>query len=58
MFDSIVEAVFHHAGRQPDKLCLADDFRSVTYREYAETICRYANLFEKLGISREGYVVV
>ena len=38
MFHSIVEAVFHYANTQPDKICLIDDKGQVTYKEYAEKI--------------------
>lgn len=58
MFNSIVEAVFAHAERQGDKLCLADDAGSVTYAQYTEIIDRYAGLFAKLGVRENHKVVV
>lgn len=58
MLNSIVEAIFYHARYQPDKLCLADDYVSVTYGEYAGIIARFVGLFAKLGISENDRVVV
>ena len=58
MLNSIVEAIFYHAGYQPDKLCLADDYTSVTYREFTQIIARFASLFSKLGIAENDRVVV
>ena len=58
MFNSIVEAVFHYAEAQPEKLCLADDNSKVTYAEYAELISRYAYIFAKDGIGANDNVVI
>lgn len=58
MFQSVVEAILHHAALQPDKLCLVDDNSQVTYREYAEKICRYAAFFTQAGIRAKDAVVV
>lgn len=58
MFNSIVEAIFYHAGYQPDKLCLADDYTSVTYAEFTRIIARFVTLFAKLGIVEDNRVVV
>lgn len=58
MIHSIVEAVFHHAQTQPDKLCLADDTGKVTYREYAQRIREYAGMFAGDGIGSGDRVVV
>lgn len=57
MFKSIVEAVFSHAEKQPGKLCLADEMRSVTYVEYKKEICRMATLLKELGIGKNSKVV-
>ena len=56
--NSIVEAVFTHADRQPDKLCLADDTGKVTYREYAQRILEFAGVFSADGICSGDKVVV
>lgn len=58
MFNSIVEAVFAYAASQPQKLCLADDTGSVTYREFAERVARYARCFADAGIAPGDRVVV
>lgn len=58
MFNSVVEAVFHHADRTPDRLCLADDQGRVTYREYADRISRLAGFFHKSSIVPGDRVVV
>lgn len=58
MINSIVEAVFHYADCQPDKLCLADDTGKVTYREYAQRIREYAGVFAADGIGANDKVVV
>ena len=58
MFDSIVEAVFHHAQADPEKLCLADDAGQISYRAYADRIARLAGSFHRAGIARADRVVV
>lgn len=58
MFKSIVEAVFHYAETKPDAFCLADDLTSVTYREYALKIRRFAACFTKIGIMKSQKIVV
>lgn len=58
MFDSIVEAVFHHARVAPDRLCLADDTGRVSYAEYADRIARAAAALEGAGVRAGDRVVV
>lgn len=58
MFDSIVEAVFHHAQKTPDRLCLADDAGRVSYAEYAERISCMAGAFKGEGVGAGDRVVV
>ena len=58
MYRSVVEAVFSYAETQPQKLCLADESRSVTYAEYKEEICRMASHLVKLGVERSDRVLV
>lgn len=58
LFQSVLEAVLCHAKDQPDRLCLADDERSVTYQEYVTLIRKYAAVFEALGIRRGEHVLV
>ena len=57
MFKSIVEAVFSHAEAQPEKLCLADENRSVTYGEYKNEICRMAALLKDMVIKKDDKVL-
>lgn len=58
MFQSILEAILFHAENQPDRICLADDEKKVSYLEYAILIRRYAAVFEELGIHRGDRVLV
>ena len=58
MFESVVEAVFHYAGVQPNKLCLADDTSKVSYKEYAEKIKKYSGCFVSEGLVKGDKVVV
>ncbi|MBQ8503961.1 MAG: acyl--CoA ligase [Clostridia bacterium] len=58
MFRSIVEAVFSHAEAQPDKLCLIDEARTVTYSQYKAEICRLASALGTLGIEKGEKIVV
>lgn len=58
MFNSIVEAVFHYADTQPDKLCLADDYGQVTYLQYRRKIQSYAACFQDAGVAAGDRVVV
>lgn len=58
MFRSIVEAVFHYASSQPEKLCLADDNGSVTYFAYAEKVRKLAKVFQQIGVAEGATVVV
>ncbi len=55
---SVVEAVFHHAEATPDKLCLADETRAVTYSQYREEILRLAAALQCHGIGAGDRVVV
>ncbi len=58
MFRSVVEAVFSHAENTPDKLCLADELRSVTYSQYKEEICKMASYLVSLGVKKSDRVLV
>ena len=57
-FDSVVQAVYEHAVINPDKLCLADDDREVTYKEYKEYIGKLAGYYKTLGIEKNDNVVI
>ncbi len=58
MFRSVVEAVFFHAENTPDKLCLADETRSVTYFQYKQEICKMASHLVSLGVEKSDRVLV
>lgn len=58
MAESIVEAVARWAQLQPDKFCLADSRRDVTYDGYRECIYGYAKRLRELGIGYGDRVVV
>lgn len=58
MFRSIPEAVAHYARIQPEKLCLADDRREVSYGAYWEQIRRYAGDFHRRGVRAGDRIVV
>ena len=58
MFDSVVEAVFHYADANPERLCLADDRGHVSYGEFRDMILRYAAYLREAGIERADNVVV
>jgi long-chain acyl-CoA synthetase len=58
MFRSVVEAVFSYSETQPDKLCLADESRSVTYAQYKNEICRMAGALKAIGIEKGDRIVI
>jgi len=58
MVQSIVEAVFKFADETPDKLCLADGNREISYSEYREFIFGYAKFLKAAGIQKGDCVVV
>lgn len=58
MFKSVVEAVFSHAETKPDKMCLADETRFVTYSQYKDEICRFASQLINLGVNKSDRVLV
>lgn len=58
MFRSVVEAVFYHAENTPEKLCLADETRSVTYSQYKDEICKLSSALISLGVNKSDRVLV
>ncbi len=58
MFQSVVEAVFFYAKNTPNKLALADDFREVTYQEYALLIQKFAAVLKDVGVKNDDKVVL
>ncbi len=57
-YKSIVENLAHNAVKNPDKLCMADEKRALTYKEVWNSICGLAMELEKIGVGRENCVVV
>lgn len=57
MFQSVVEAIFHHSKATPHKLCLADDTKALSYSEYACLILKYASCLKSLKIGGGDRVV-
>ncbi len=58
MVQSIVEAIALHAQENPDKFCLADGRKELTYRGYWECILGYAKHLQELGVEKGDCVVV
>ncbi len=58
MYKSIVEAIFAHAEKEPEKLCLADEIRKVTYKEYKTEILKKAKVFKSLGVEKNSKVTI
>ena len=58
MFRSVVEAVFSYSETQPDKLCLADEKRAVTYAQYKDEICRIAAALKDMGVVKGDRIVI
>ncbi len=58
MYNSIIEAIFKNSENTPEKLCLADDGGSVTYKEYKDIILKYAACLVNIGIKAGDKVVV
>lgn len=58
MFCSIVEAVFHHAEKNPTKLCIADETEKFTYERFLHSIMNTAQKLENAGIQKGDKVAV
>lgn len=58
MADSVFEAVYINAKKQPDKLCIADETTAVNYREYISLSLKLASLLLSFGVKRGDRVVV
>ncbi|GEM_PF-41013 len=55
---SIVESLARNALRSPDKLCMADAGRSVTYKEAWDGICGLAMELDRRGVAKGSRVVI
>lgn len=58
MIQSIVEAVAFHAKNTPDSLCVADDYRSASYKEYFSFVYGYAVHLKEKGVKKGDKVIV
>lgn len=58
MFNSIVECVAFYAQKTPEKLCLVDDKREMTYSEYWYEVMQLKQYLEGRGIKAADCVVV
>ncbi len=58
MFESIVEIVADHAGKNPDKLCAADKKGAYTYGEVWEQIKKAAQILKSMGVAGKSCVMV
>lgn len=57
-YPSIVENLARNAIKTPDKLCLADENKALTYKEVWDAICGLSMELDRLGVKRESCVVV
>lgn len=57
-YKSIVECIAHHAVSQPDKMCLADSKKSMTYAEIWSNIYGLAQHFTDNGIRKGDCIVI
>jgi long-chain acyl-CoA synthetase len=48
---NIVRPLFHHAWRQPDRPALIRGERTITYRELADLVARWAGHFAAMGLA-------
>ena len=57
-YPSIVENLAHHAINNPEKLCLADEKKALSYKEVWNSVCGLAMELDKRGVKRENCIVV
>ena len=57
-YPSIVENLAHNAVNDPDRLCLADEGKSLSYKQVWDAICGLSMELERLGVKRGSCVVV
>ena len=57
-YPSIVENLARNTVRNPDKLCMADEHKSITYKEAWDGICGLAMELSNRGISKQSCVVI
>lgn len=56
--NSIVEKLFFFAEKNPNKFCIADETRELSYSEYRDMVLRLAGFLEERGVKRGDRVVV
>ncbi|MCF0144933.1 MAG: AMP-binding protein, partial [Firmicutes bacterium] len=57
-YPSIVENLARNAAKSPDKLCLADEKKALTYKEVWDAVCGLAMHLDSMGVRREQCVIV
>ena len=57
-YPSIVENLAHNAIKSPNKLCLADEAKSLTYKEAWDGICGLAMELSRRGVAKGSCVTV
>lgn len=57
-YPSIIENLARNAIKNPDRLCLADENKALTYREVWDAVCGLSMELDRLGVRRESCVVV
>lgn len=58
IYSSVVEAIFKHAEKKPDRLCVADTKKSYTYIQMKNIVEQTASKLSGLGVSSGKCVVV
>ena len=57
MADSIFEAVFENARKNPEKLCVADEECALSYGEYISLVSKFSSVLSGFGIKKGDRVV-
>ena len=57
-FRSIVECIARHSYEQPDKLCLADTSKALTYKEVWKNIYGLSRYLTDSGIKKADCIVI
>lgn len=57
-YPSIVENLARNAVKTPDKLCLADEHKALTYKQVWDAVCGLAMELDRLGVKRGSCVTV
>lgn len=57
-YQSIVECIASHSYNQPDKLCLADSKKALTYKEVWSNVYGLSLHLKELGVGKGDCVVI